>query len=69
LSATTWNRVWFKGGSEPGVLTLGYLARDKAGKTFVVVAMLENPSKPIASSATLLGLGVVTGALNLLQSD
>ena len=67
LSANTWSRVWFKGGSEPGVLTLGYLARDNAGKTFVVVVMLENPSKPIASSTTLLGLGVVTGALNLLH--
>ena len=68
LKAATWPRVWFKGGSEPGVLTLGYLARDDAGKTFVVVLMLANRSRPIASSSTLLGLGVVTGALNLLRA-
>ena len=30
LSAGTWPRIWFKGGSEPGVLTLGYLARDSS---------------------------------------
>lgn len=68
LKSATWPRVWFKGGSEPGVLTLGYLARDSAGKTFVTVLMLANPNKAIASSSTLLGLGVITGALNLLRS-
>jgi hypothetical protein len=30
--------------------------------------MLANPNKAIASSSTLLGLGVITGALNLLRS-
>jgi hypothetical protein len=34
--------VWFKGGSEPGVLTLGWLATDNHGKTFVVEAMVSN---------------------------
>lgn len=63
----SWPRVWFKGGSEPGVLTLGYLARDSSGGTYVVVAMLENTKKPVASS-TLLGLGVVSGALDLLRA-
>ncbi|MGA2432031.1 MAG: serine hydrolase [Acidimicrobiales bacterium] len=67
LKPTTWPRIWFKGGSEPGVLTLGYLARDNDGKTYVVVMMLANPRKVISSSSTLLGLGVVTGALNLLR--
>jgi beta-lactamase class A len=67
LKASTWPLVWFKGGSEPGVLTLGYLARDSSGSTFVVVMMLENTKKAIAPSSTLLGLGVVTGALNLLR--
>jgi beta-lactamase class A len=68
LSATTWPQIWFKGGSEPGVLTLGYLARDDSGKTYVVVEMLENTKKPLASSSTLLGLGVATGALKLLRA-
>lgn len=69
LTASTWPMIWFKGGSEPGVLTLGYLARDSSGKTYVVIVMLENTKKPIASSSTLLGLGVVSGALNLLRAD
>jgi hypothetical protein len=68
LKASTWPSVWFKGGSEPGVLTLGYLARDSSGRTYVVVTMLENTKKAIASSSTLLGLGVVRGALDLLRA-
>ena len=69
LKPATWPRIWFKGGSEPGVLTLSYLARDSSGKTYVVVMMLANPKTSIASSSTLLGLGVVTGALNLLRAS
>jgi len=68
LKSATWPRVWFKGGSEPGVLTLGYLARDSSGKAYVVVMMLANPKKDIPTSATLLALGVVRGALNLLRA-
>ncbi len=67
LRASTWPQVWFKGGSEPGVLTLGYLARDTTGRTFVVVVMLDDVKKAIPSSSTLLGLGVVAGALGLLH--
>ena len=40
LDPAQWPTVWFKGGSEPGVLTLGYLATNSKGQTFVVVAML-----------------------------
>ena len=68
LKSATWPRVWFKGGSEPGVLTLGYLARDSSGKTCVVILMLANPKRNIPSSATLMALGVVRGALNLLRA-
>ncbi|WP_202125172.1 serine hydrolase, partial [Actinomadura physcomitrii] len=35
LSPAGYPKVWFKGGSEPGVLTLNYLARTSAGKTVV----------------------------------
>lgn len=69
LTTSTWPRIWFKGGSEPGVLTLGYLARDTAGKTYVVVVMLGDPKKPLPTSTTLLGLGVVAGAFNLLRAS
>jgi hypothetical protein len=66
LDQSQWPTVWFKGGSEPGVLTLGYLARTATGKTFVVVAMVENPSAPLAAPATLKLLTVVHGAFGLL---
>jgi hypothetical protein len=70
LSASTWPRIWFKGGSEPGVLTLGYLARDDAGGTFVVIALTEDQAQPVQESlaAEIQGLNVITGAFNLLRT-
>jgi hypothetical protein len=59
--------VWFKGGSEPGVLTLGYLARDTAGQTYVVVALTEDPRRALAADATTDLLATVAGAFALLH--
>jgi len=69
LNAGTWPRVWFKGGSEPGVLTLGYLARDSRGQTFVVVVLTEDTSKPVQESLSveIQALDVVAGAFALLR--
>jgi beta-lactamase class A len=67
LSPTTWPRIWFKGGSEPGVLTLGYLARDNKGQTYVVIALTENPTAALSSSSTLQLLATVQGAFGLLS--
>ena len=66
LDLPQWPTVWFKGGSEPGVLTLGYLATDGRGQTFVVSAMLSNANAALAPSATLALLDVVVGAFALL---
>ena len=44
LDPAQWPTVWFKGGSEPGVATVGYLATNSKGQTFVVVAMLSDPA-------------------------
>jgi hypothetical protein len=66
LDPGQWPTVWFKGGSEPGVLTLGYLARQGDGTTDVVVAMAEDPSAPLGADATLRMLTVVKGAFGLL---
>jgi hypothetical protein len=46
-----WTTVWFKGGSEPGVLTLGYLAKGRDGQTYVVTAMLSNPDAALSANA------------------
>jgi hypothetical protein len=68
LSASLWPTVWFKGGSEPGVLTLGYLAQDNRGQTFVVVVMIDNPTNAFNEQATALQLlSVVAGAFDLLR--
>ena len=47
LSPKQWPEVWFKGGSETGVLSLGYLARDRRGKVVVVAVLLSDPRKSI----------------------
>ncbi|HMC07984.1 MAG TPA: serine hydrolase, partial [Actinomycetota bacterium] len=43
LDPRRWKTVWFKGGSEPGVLTLNFLATTTEGHTFVVSAMVSDP--------------------------
>jgi hypothetical protein len=68
LPVTTWPRVWFKGGSESGVLTLGYLATDTQGTTFVVVVQTADPT--IAFNEELAAvrlLGVVAGGFDLAR--
>ncbi|MGA9078084.1 MAG: serine hydrolase [Acidimicrobiales bacterium] len=66
LSPTQWPEVWFKGGSETGVLTLGYLARDRQGKVVVVAVQLSDPRKSIdeATVAPEL-LSILRGAFKL----
>ena len=66
LDRTQWPTVWFKGGSEPGVLTLGYLAKNGKGQTFVVAVMLGNPTAALSPSATGGLIALVTGAFGLL---
>ena len=66
LTKPTWSTVWFKGGSEPGVLTLGYLATKSDGKTYVVVAMAENPSAALRASSTADLLSIARGAFGLI---
>ena len=67
LDPAQWPTVWFKGGSEPGVLTLGYLATNSKGQTFVVAAMLSDPAAALSPSA-LPGLSaIVRGAFGLVR--
>ena len=47
LDPAQWKTTWFKGGSEPGVLTLAYLATTRTGHSYVVTVLAENPSQPI----------------------
>jgi hypothetical protein len=67
LDPAQWPTVWFKGGSEPGVLTLGYLATNSKGQTFVVAAMLSNPAAALSPSAEPGLLAIVRGAFGLVR--
>ena len=51
LDPEEWPTVWYKGGSEPGVLTLGWLANNAAGATYVVQAMITDPDAALADDA------------------
>lgn len=44
LDTKKWPAVWAKGGSEPGVLDLSYMARSKGGRTYVVTALTSDPA-------------------------
>jgi beta-lactamase class A len=66
LDPAQWKTTWFKGGSEPGVLTLAYLATTQTGHSYVVTVLAENPSRPIneATAAPIL-LSAIKGAFTL----
>lgn len=65
LNRSAWPLVWFKGGSETGVLTLGYLARSATGRVDVVVLELSDPRHAIPASAALTALSLVHAAFGL----
>jgi beta-lactamase class A len=68
LSPSSWPSVWFKGGSEPGVLTLAYRLRARDGRTYVVAALANDRRRPfgeLAAGAKLVSL--VRGAAALLR--
>jgi hypothetical protein len=67
LDPSAWPTVWFKGGSEPGVLTLGWLATNRAGDTFVVEAMVSNPDAALADDSITDLVALAGDAFGLLD--
>jgi hypothetical protein len=68
LGTSQWRSVWFKGGSEPGVLTLNYLATTRSGQTYLVSVLAENSKSAAAlaqTPATLTLLSAIKGAFEL----
>src|SRR5215470_2724214 len=51
LDPARWKTTWFKGGSEPGALSLAYLATTRAGTSYVVTVLAEDPSQPLGGDA------------------
>ena len=66
LDPAQWKTTWFKGGSEPGVLTLAYLATTRTGQSYVVTVLAADPSQPIdQAAATSAMLSAIQGAFTL----
>ena len=61
-----WSRVWYKGGSEPGVLNMTWLLESPAGETWVVSLSLANL---MTSPDTLRAVRVATAMMRLLADD
>lgn len=58
--------VWFKGGSEPGVLTLSYLARSTTGRTVVTSLLISDPAAALPEDAVVRRAApIIRGALQL----
>lgn len=67
LDPAAWPTVWYKGGSEPGVLTLGWLATNSDGETFVVEAMVSNPDAALSEDSITDLVALARDAFGLLE--
>ncbi|WP_326955236.1 serine hydrolase [Amycolatopsis sp. NBC_01286] len=69
LDKAKFPEVWFKGGSEPGVLTLNYLARTADGRSLVTSVMVSDPVTPLDENhVAARGIAVARGAVALLAA-
>ncbi|VVJ20144.1 Beta-lactamase class A-like and penicillin binding proteins (PBPs) superfamily [Amycolatopsis camponoti] len=69
LDRAKFPEVWFKGGSEPGVLTLNYLARTADGRSLVTSVMVSDPVAPLDENhVAARGIAVAKGAVALLAA-
>jgi hypothetical protein len=67
LDRTAFPTVWFKGGSEPGVLTLNYLARTAGGRTLVTSVMVSDPVNHLDEDHVAgRGIAIAKGAIALM---
>jgi hypothetical protein len=46
-SAAKWNYVGYKGGSEPGVISMSFLLQSKAGQYYAVTGSWNDPAKAV----------------------
>ena len=50
-SAAKWKYLGYKGGSEPGVIAMNFLAQSKAGDWYAISGAWNNPAKEVDSAA------------------
>lgn len=65
LPTTEYPTIWFKGGSEPGVLTVNYLTRTADGRILVCSIMLSDPKTDTTDPGEVQALAVARGAIML----
>jgi beta-lactamase class A len=51
VSAAKWQYLGYKGGSEPGVISMSYLGQSKAGDWYVISGSWNNPAKEVDTSS------------------
>ncbi|MEU6583125.1 serine hydrolase [Nocardia sp. NPDC046763] len=67
LDAAQFPTVWYKPGSEPGVVTLNYLARTADGRAMTASLMVSDPTTPPSNMDVLTkGRLIIRGAFQLL---
>ncbi|MEV4014520.1 serine hydrolase [Nonomuraea angiospora] len=67
LDALQFPAVWYKGGSEPGVVTLHYLARTADGRALATSLMVSDPTTaPDTIDVAAKSQSIVRGAFHLL---
>ncbi|MCP2335135.1 serine hydrolase [Actinomadura rupiterrae] len=69
LDPKTYRTVWFKGGSEPGVLTGNYMARTASGRTVVTSVMMSNPKAVIPGTTELNMLAFARAGFKLAEAS
>ena len=68
LDAAKFPTVWYKGGSEPGVITLNYLVRTAGGRTLATSVMMSDPVAPLDDRMTARAVAVAKGAVQILAT-
>ncbi|WP_225730522.1 MULTISPECIES: serine hydrolase [unclassified Nocardia] len=69
LDRSRFPTVWYKGGSEPGVVTLHYLARTAAGRTMAASLLVSDPRQPLPTAATVVAAqSALRGAFALMAA-
>jgi Beta-lactamase enzyme family len=70
LDLSRFPTTWYKGGSEPGVVTLHYLAGTADGRTLVTSLMVSDPiMAPDTMVVAAKGQAVIRGAFDLLSGQ
>ncbi|WP_433193649.1 serine hydrolase [Nocardia sp. CA-107356] len=69
LDTSRFPTVWYKGGSEPGVVTLHYLARTATDRTLAVSLLVSDPHEPLPTIALVVAAqSALRGAFELMAA-